>query len=89
MLQSLIDAKSRGATFGALSDAELNMLKSSANKLAARAIYDDDKNIVAFRGSEESFKAEVDKLLEQTARAIELATGKKPSVKSSNLSRYE
>lgn len=42
VLQTLIDAKANGATFGALSDAELQMLKSAANVLAG-AINPDKK----------------------------------------------
>lgn len=46
VLQNLINAKAAGATFGALSDAELKMLQSSASVLSSKARRDDNNNIV-------------------------------------------
>lgn len=43
-LQNLIDAKASGATFGALSEAELKMLQASAGSLASNAVRDKDTN---------------------------------------------
>lgn len=74
VLQTLIDAKAKGATFWALSDSELSQLKNSSNALAGRAIYDGD-NIVGFKWSEKSFKEELQKLIDSTDKAILKMTG--------------
>ena len=42
-LQSLIDAKAKGATFGALSDQELRVLSNAATKLGSWAVGDKDQ----------------------------------------------
>ena len=73
VIQTLIDAKAKWATFWALSDAELAQIKNSSNALAGRAIYDGDNivdNIVGFKWSEESFKEELQKLIDSTDKAI-------------------
>ena len=75
VLQSLIDAKAKGATFGALSDSELAQLKNASNALAGRAVYDWE-NIIWFKWSEESFKEELQKLAVKTQDAINRMTGK-------------
>lgn len=59
---SLINAKAAGATFGALSEGELALLAGSATKLATWAYKDSGGNIDGYRTSEESFKAELDKI---------------------------
>lgn len=64
VLQNLIDAKAQGATFGALSEAELRMLQSSSNVLAKMAERDAGWNIVWFRWSEDKVKSEIKKLLD-------------------------
>lgn len=61
-LQNLIDAKAQGATFGALSEAELKMLQSSASVLTNRAIKDENGNITGFNMSEKAFKKELENL---------------------------
>ena len=60
-LDSLIQAKDRGATFGALSDSELKILSSSASKLGTWAITKDG-NVVVYKASEKSFKDEINKI---------------------------
>lgn len=61
-LDSLISAKERGATFGALSEGELNILSSSASKLGTWAIKDKAGNVTGYRASEADFKKELDKI---------------------------
>lgn len=67
VLQTLIDAKANGATFGALSDAELQMLKSAANVLAG-AINPDKK---WFDLSEEELRNQLNQLQQLYKKAIE------------------
>lgn len=74
-LQNLIDAKSKWATFGALSEQELKLLKSSANEITAKASYDSDGNIVGIKWSEQAFKDQLDKLINRTEDAIKKSTG--------------
>lgn len=62
-LQSLIDAKAQGATFGALSNEELKMLQATSSAIAANAIRDPDtKEIIGFRMSEPKLKAELENM---------------------------
>lgn len=63
-LQGLIDAKAQGATFGALSNDELNLLKNSSSKLSAMARKDKEWNIIWFSWTESSVKWEMKKLLD-------------------------
>lgn len=57
-LESLINAKSRGATFGALSDREMNILANAATKIGGWAIKKDGKTI-GYNIDENSFKKEL------------------------------
>lgn len=61
-LDALIDAKAKGATFGALSDQELQVLSSSATKIGTWAIKDKDGTIVGYKASEADFKKELQKI---------------------------
>lgn len=62
-LQSLINSKAQGATFGALSEGELLLLQSSGSKLTQWAVEDPNtKKIVGYKASEKDFKAEMDKI---------------------------
>lgn len=75
-LQSLIDAKARGATFGALSDSELNILANSASALNDWEIKDSKgKGIGVWNIDQSSFKKELDNIKELTNRAILLSQG--------------
>jgi hypothetical protein len=58
-LQGLIDAKSQGATFGALSNVELQMLQSSSSVLAGAAVRDKDSKITGFNLTESELKKEL------------------------------
>lgn len=61
-LTNLQNAKSNGATFGALSEGELNLLSSSATKLNSWAIKDGAGNVTGYSIDEGSFKSELDKI---------------------------
>ncbi len=61
-LDSLINAKAKGATFGALSEGELKTLQASASKLATWAMVDKDGNVTGYKASEGDFKRELDKI---------------------------
>ena len=61
-LDSLIDAKSRGATFGALSDQELKVLSNAATKIGQWAIKDSNGNVVGYNVSQGAFKKELEKI---------------------------
>lgn len=61
-LDSLINAKARGATFGALSEGELGILSNSATKIGSWAIKDKNGNITGYKASEKDFNKELDKI---------------------------
>ena len=61
-LDSLINAKAKGATFGALSEGELDILSKSASKLGTWAITDKSGKVTGYNASEKAFKAELDKI---------------------------
>jgi len=61
-LDNLIAAKGRGATFGALSEGELNILAGGATKLNTWAKKDRNGNITGFKTSEANVKRELDKI---------------------------
>jgi hypothetical protein len=75
-LQSLIDAKSRGATFGALSDSELKILSSSATALNDWEIKDDKGVGTGFWNIDEaSFKKELKTIQDLTRKALVKSQG--------------
>jgi hypothetical protein len=75
-LQTLIDAKARGATFGALSEGELKILSDSATALNDWEIKDDNGKGTGFWDIDEgSFKKEMDTIKELTQRALFLSQG--------------
>jgi hypothetical protein len=59
-LDNLIAAKGRGATFGALSEGELNILAGGATKLNTWAKKDKDGNIIGFKTTEANVRRELD-----------------------------
>lgn len=61
-LDKLVAAKGSGATFGALSDSELQLLSASASKLGTWAIKDNAGNVTGYNIDETSFKKELDKI---------------------------
>jgi len=75
-LNALIAAKSQGATFGALSDKELDILKNAASTFNGLALYEDKKNpnrITGFRGSEENFRAELKRVQDAAQKVVDSA----------------
>lgn len=60
-LDTLVNAKKQGATFGALSDQELKILGSAGTKLGTWAITKDG-NVVGYNVSEKEFKKELDRI---------------------------
>ena len=58
-LQALAEAKSKGITFGALSEKELGVIAESASRIAAKMKEDKDGNITGFSGSEKKFKEDL------------------------------
>lgn len=71
-LDSLIAAKSRGATFGALSEGEMRVLASAATKIGQWAI---EKNgqVVGYNVNEKAFREELDNIEALTKRAYILS----------------
>lgn len=61
-LNNLQNAKQNGATFGALSDSEQQLLAASATKLGTWAIKDNAQNVTGYDVDEKHFKAELDKI---------------------------
>ncbi len=61
-LQALIDAKAKGATFGALSDQEGQLLASAATKIGTWAIKDKNGKVTGYDASENDFKKELEKI---------------------------
>lgn len=78
-LGSLIEAKSQGATFGALSDAELALLKSSGTTLSAWANEKNEK-VTGFDISESKFKEELNNMITEYEKLIAQADGGQGSV---------
>ena len=70
-LNSLIDVKSQGATFGALSDGERQLVAQAANELAGFAIYDNVGNPTGrFRGSESNVFNAMQVIQENAAKSF-------------------
>lgn len=61
-IEALQNAKQNGATFGALSEGELELLKQSASKINSWAIKDKSDNIVGYKTNAASFKKELDNI---------------------------
>lgn len=74
-LQSLIDAKARGATFGALSEGELAILANSASAINDWEIKKDGKGTGVWNIDQASFNRELDNIKALTQRAILLSEG--------------
>lgn len=70
-LDSLINAKAQGATFGALSEGELRLLQASASKIGKWAKRDDEGNVVGYSVSEADFIKEVQSLKSQMQNAYD------------------
>lgn len=70
-LQALADAKSKGITFGALSEKELSTIAESASRISAKLKMDKDGNIIGFSGSEGEFKKDLKAIKAGLEKSIE------------------
>ncbi len=75
-LNSLINAKAKGATFGALSEGELTLLKQTASKIGKWAKTDKSGKVIGYEAPETSFMDELNTLKRLQVKAYEKATGK-------------
>lgn len=75
-LQSLIDAKANGATFGALSNEELRMLQDSASEIASWMKMNDEGKLVWLELSEDNFRNLLKKLYNNLDSSVWLMTWK-------------
>lgn len=74
-LNSLINAKAKGATFGALSEGELALLKQTASKIGKWAKTDKKGKVVGYEAPESAFIKELNTLKNLQIKAYEKATG--------------
>ena len=75
-LDSLIAAKARGATFGALSDTEMAILTSAATSLGKLRIYKDNdstKEVIGYATTEKNFKEKLNLIKEKADNIIKYA----------------
>lgn len=62
-LDALIDAKSKGATFGALSDREMALLRAASTKLGSWEMIDGEGNVKGYKTTEENVRNEIGRLI--------------------------
>lgn len=74
-LNSLAEAKAKGITFGALSEAELNTVASAASRIAAKIIRNEAGEVTGFSGSEKGFKDDLLAVKKGLERSIIAKTG--------------
>lgn len=74
-LNSLINAKAKGATFGALSEGELALLKQTASKIGKWSKTDKTGKVVGYEAPESAFLQELNTLKNLQIKAYEKATG--------------
>ena len=75
-LQALADAKSKGITFGALSDSELATVAGAASRIAAKAVKDKETGkIIGFDSSESGFLADLQTVKKGLQDSIKAKTG--------------
>lgn len=79
-LDSLVNAKANGATFGALSEGELKLLSQSASKLSSWAQTNSDGKVTGYKANEKDFKAELDRINNFTRLDYILRGGKPTDV---------
>lgn len=73
-LEKLQSAKAAGATFGALSEGELELLSGAATKLDNYAVKDKNGRVLYYNASEKDFKEELETIKNYTQRAVDLTT---------------
>jgi len=61
-LDSLINAKAKGATFGALSDTEMRILSASASKIGSYVVKNKEGQAVGYNTTEANFQKELNKI---------------------------
>jgi len=61
-LETLIEAKARGATFGALSNEEMDILAASFSKIGTWTITDDKGHVLGYKASKEAFEKELNSI---------------------------
>jgi hypothetical protein len=89
-LNALIKAKAAGATFGALSDTEMEILRASATKIGSWAIKDKDGKTTGYNVNEEEFKKELETLKRYTQKALSsINTGTIGEIREVNGVRYK
>lgn len=81
-LDSLISAKERGATFGALSDTEMQILASAATKMGTWQKKNKDGETTHYEIDEKSFKSELDNISKIFDRAIKGSIESEPEIPS-------
>jgi len=74
-IDNLIKAKAQGATFGALSESEQQMLKNAATKINNWAIKNGEGKVVGYNIDEESFIKELNRLKSLAQKGIAQAGG--------------
>jgi len=74
-LNSLAEAKAKGITFGALSEAELNTVASAASRIAAKIIRNEAGEVTGFSGSEKGFKDDLLDVKKGLEKSIITKTG--------------
>jgi len=74
-LSKLIEAKSQGATFGALSDREMDILKSAQTALGTWEIRDKDGRVTGYKTTEKGFKNELQRLIDDYQSLVDEARG--------------
>lgn len=72
-LNTLIDVKGQGATFGALTDREGTAIRAAANKLELYAVRDDLGKVKYFKASEEDVRDEIIRIQESAKLIREAA----------------
>ena len=76
-LQALADAKSKGITFGALSERELGTVAEAASRIAAKIQRNNKDNpdmITGFSGSESQFKEDLEAIREGLQKSVSIKT---------------
>lgn len=77
-LQSLIDTKAQGGTFGALTKPEQEALTAAATYIGGRRVYSgkgEDKQVIGYDMAEADFRRELEMIQSLTKKAYQQATG--------------
>jgi len=89
-LNALIKAKAQGATFGALSDTEMEILRASATKIGSWAIKDENGKTTGYNVDEDTFKKELETLKQYTQKALSsINTGTIGEIREVNGIKYK